>query len=243
MLVRYWMTESPWFAIEDMTLDEALGIMRRNRVRRLPVVRGKKLIGIVALSDLYRYIEPRNQGKASLPEDQAGKLHNIRVGEVMTHSPFTCERNTSLEEVGALMRRKKIGAVPVVDRDELVGIITESDILGALASIARMGSDGRRICFRIPVAKKMETFYEIVSLCEKNRLEILTLLTHPIQGNASHLVMLRVRGDRVEEFIDTLWKNHYEVLVANAEQNTLEHESMPGESPGQGKAPDDAAGS
>jgi len=49
-------------------------------------------------------------------------------------------------------------------------------------------------------------------LCKEKGLEILTLLTHPLP-EGSHLVMIRVRGDKVEELINTLWQNHYEVMA------------------------------
>ena len=92
---------------------------------------------------LYPYIGPRGLDRAELLADDATRLREIRVDAVMKKDPITCNRNTSIEEIGAMMRREKIGAIPVVEKDELVGIITESDILGALANIARMGTDGR----------------------------------------------------------------------------------------------------
>jgi acetoin utilization protein AcuB len=214
MLVRYWMTKSPKTATTEMNLEEALNLFHQYKVRRLPVVKdGEKLCGIIALSDLYPYVGPHGLNRAERSAGETAKLREIRIADVMTKSPITCNRNASLEEIGGLMRRERIGAVPVVEGDELVGIITESDVLGALADITRAGSDGRRICFRIPVEEKINIFYRIVSLCEENKLEILTLLTHPIEKN-SHLVMIRVRGERVPEFVETLWRSHYEVLAA-----------------------------
>ncbi len=217
MLVRYWMTRSPQTASEKMNLQEALDLMHRHRIRRLPVVRdNNRLCGIIALSDLYPYIGPHALSKADLPGDAAARLRGVRVKEVMASPPVTCDISAPIEEVGALMRRKKIGALPVLHGDELVGIITESDVLAALADITQMGTDGRRICFRMPVADKINLFYKIVSLCEKNSLEILTLLTHPLTDE-SHLVMIRVRGQKIPEFIDELWSNHYEVLETTPE--------------------------
>ena len=214
MLVRFWMSKSPVTVTESASLREAFNLMHRNKIRRLPVVDGDfRLLGIIALSDLYPYIGPHGLNLAEPPIEAMDRLSKIRVAEVMTPKPITCDHNATLEEIGALMRREKIGAVPVVEKGKLIGIITESDILGALADIARVGEDGRRICFRIPVEDKLNIFYKIVSLCENNGLEILTLLTHPLSNN-SHLVMLRVRGEKVPDLIDTLWKNHYEVLAS-----------------------------
>ncbi len=218
MLVRYWMAEYPRVVAEDAKLSDALDIMHTYKVRRLPVMRGGDLVGIIALSDLYKPSEHVHW--------EMRRVEDIRVAEVMTPSPLTCGRNAPLEEVGALMRKNRIGAVPVLDGNKLVGIITESDILGALVSVAKAGSDGSRICFRIPISKKTEIFYEIVSLCEKNGLEILTLLTHPLR-NADHLVMLRVRGAKAQDFIDELWKHHYEVLIAASKESPAADREIP----------------
>ena len=216
MLVRFWMAKSPVVATEEMNLEEALALMQRYKVRRLPIVRGEnELQGILALSDLYPYMRPHSFNKARFPEEASEKLRNIPVATVMTPSPITCNRNATIEEIGDTMRRERIGAIPVVEGRKLVRIITEYDVLGAFAKIARAGSDSRRICFRIPDKDKLNIFYTIVTLCEKNELEILTLLTHVLPEESSHLVMLRVRGQKVPEFIDTLWRNHYEVLMTS----------------------------
>ena len=213
MLVRYWMATSLKTVAEDMNLEDALNLMHQYKIRRLPVVKdGHKLCGIIALSDLYPYLGPHDVSRADISEEEITRLREIRVADVMTKSLITCNKRDTIEEIGSLMRQNRIGAIPVLEGDELIGIITESDILGALANITRMGTDGKRICFRIPVDTKIDIFYKIVMLCKEKGLEILTLLTHPLP-EGSHLVMIRVRGDKVEELINTLWQNHYEVMA------------------------------
>jgi acetoin utilization protein AcuB len=216
MFVHFWMAKSIIVATEEMNLEEALYLMQRHKIRRLPVVRDENdLCGIIVLSDIYPYVGPHAITKALLSEEVAEQLRNVRVASVMTKSPITCSRNATIDEIGIIMRSKKIGAVPVLEGTKVVGIITESDILGALSNIVQIGSDSKRIFFRIPIMEKIKTFYKIVSLCEHNELEILTIVIHPIPEEHSHLVMLRVRGKRVPEFIDMLWRHHYEVLVTS----------------------------
>lgn len=216
MYVHFWMAKSPVVATEEMNLEEALYLMKKHKIRRLPVVRNDNdLCGIIVISDIYPFVGPHAMTKALYSEEVTVQLRNVSVGSVMTASPITCSRNATIDEIGLIMRRKKIGAIPVLDGTRLVGIITESDILGALSSIAQMGSDSKRIFFRIPIMERISTFYEIVSLCKQNNLEILTILIHPIPEEHSHLVMLRVQGQKVPEFIDMLWRHHYEVLVTS----------------------------
>lgn len=216
MFVHFWMAKSPIVATEEMNLEEVLYLMQRHKIRRMPVVRGENdLCGIIVISDIYPFVGPHAMTKALLSEEVAAQLRNVRVASVMTNSPITCSRNATIDEIGVIMRSKKIGAVPVLEGTKVVGIITESDILGALSSITQTGSDSKRIFFRIPVMDKINTFYKIVSLCEQNELEILTILIHPIPEEHSHLVMMRVHGKKVPEFIDMLWRHHYEVLVTS----------------------------
>lgn len=216
MFVHFWMAKSPVAATEEMNLEEALYLMKKHKVRRLPVVRNDNdLCGIIVISDIYPFVGPHAMTKALYSEEVTAQLRKVRVGSVMTASPVTCSRNATIDEIGLIMRCKKIGAVPVIEGTKLVGIITESDILGALSSIAQIGSDSKRIFFRIPIMERISTFYEIVSLCKQNDLEILTILIHPIPEEHSHLVMMRVQGKKVPEFIDMLWRHHYEVLVTS----------------------------
>jgi acetoin utilization protein AcuB len=219
MFVHFWMAKSPVVATQEMNLEEALHLMQRYKIRRLPVVRDENdLCGIIVISDIYPFVGPHAMTKALFSEEVTEKLRNVSVASVMTKSPITCSRNATIDEIGVIMRRKKIGAVPVLEGTKVVGIITESDILGALSSIAQIGSDSKRIFFRIPVMEKINTFYKIVSLCEQNELEILAIMIHPIPEEHSQLVMLRVHGKKVPEFIDMLWRHHYEVLVTSMMQ-------------------------
>jgi acetoin utilization protein AcuB len=213
MIVRYWMTHSPQTATEKMNLREALDLMNQHRIRRLPVLRLQSVFGIVTLSDLYRFVRPSALTAATMPSDAANILQSHTVAEVMTSPPLTCQINTPLEEVGDLMRKRKVGALPVLQEGRLVGIITESDVLSALVSITRSGADGKRLCFRIPENDKKELFFKLVSLCEQYEMEISTLLTHPIREESSFMVMMRVRGERTAAFEQALWKIHYHILT------------------------------
>ena len=215
MFVHYWMAKSPVVAREEMTLEDALYLMQRRKIRRMPVVRGDNdLCGIIALSDIYPYVGPHAMTKALLSKEVTEQLRKVRVGSAMTASPITCPPNATIDDVGVAMRRKKIGAIPVVVGTKVIGIITESDILSALSSIAQVGSDSRRILFRIPIMDKMSIFYKTISLCEQHEIEILTILIQAIPQEHGHLVMLRVRGKKVTDFIDLLRRLRYDVLVA-----------------------------
>ena len=209
------MSESPIVALERTNLYEALGLMLKHDIRRLPVVSNEnKLCGIVTLSDLYPYVNPVKL-KGELPAPDAENLRKHTVSEAMTRELVTCGPNTALEDVGALMREKKIGALPVLKENHLVGIITDCDVLEALCGIARAGDNNVRICFSVPAGEKQNIIYDVVELCKRYRLDLQTVLVHPLKGSKRCLVMIRVEGLRMDDFLKALWDINYQVLIVS----------------------------
>lgn len=215
MLVRYWMSESPIVALETTDLHDALNLMLKHDIRRLPVLSGEnKLCGIITLSDLYPYVNPvRLTGELSDAEIDNLKQHVVR--EIMATNLVTCGPNTPLEDVGALLREKKLGALPVLKDDQLVGIITDCDVLEALCGIARAGDRNVRICLSVPAGEKQNIIYDIVELCKRHRLDLQTVLVHPLRGSKRCLVMVRVEGPRTDAFVKALWDINYQVLIVS----------------------------
>ena len=215
MLVRYWMSESPIVALERTNLYDALNLMLKHDIRRLPVLSDDgRLCGIVTLSDLYPYVNPVRL-KGELPPADMENLKRHTVGEAMTMELVTCGPNTPLENVGALMREKKIGALPVLKEEQLVGIITDCDVLEALCGIARAGDNNVRICFSVPAGEKQNIIYDVVELCKRHRLDLQTVLVHPLKGSKRCLVMIRVEGLRMDDFLKALWDINYQVLIVS----------------------------
>jgi acetoin utilization protein AcuB len=107
----------------ELPLAEAWAIMRRERIRHLPVVGGGKLLGIVSDRDILIRAKLLESGEIVV-EPQ------LLVGTAMTPAPFVCGMSTPVEEVVHVMTEKKIDAVPVVSADdELVGLVTSTDLM------------------------------------------------------------------------------------------------------------------
>jgi len=108
-------------------LSLANDIMRLGRIRHLPVVDGSRLVGLVSERDLFRSSLAHALGyggSASRNLMKALRIKDIMVREVATISP-----EAKLFDAVKLMIEKKIGCLPVVEDDQLVGLITETDIL------------------------------------------------------------------------------------------------------------------
>ena len=126
-LVKDWMTRKVITIIPDTSLPEAHRLMQEHQIRRLPVVKDERLIGIVTLGDV-REAEPSDATSLSIWEVNY-LLSRLKVEKIMTPDPITIFPNETIGQAAWLMLTNKISGLPVVDaKRRVVGIITESDI-------------------------------------------------------------------------------------------------------------------
>lgn len=110
----------------DLPVVDALNLMKRERIRRTPVVRDGKMIGIVSDKDLLN-ASPSPATSLSVWEMNY-LLSKIKVKDVMTKNVLTVAEDTPIEEAARIMADNKIGGLPVMRDDHIVGIITETDL-------------------------------------------------------------------------------------------------------------------
>lgn len=128
--VRDWMTPKPITINSSTPLPEAYWLMIENKIRRLPITDDKRLVGIVTLEDIRQKSPAMVIGiDAVRTNDMLAKLS---VRQAMTKNPKTISADAPLVEAARQMLEFKISALPVMNGDELVGIITESDVFRAL---------------------------------------------------------------------------------------------------------------
>lgn len=149
MLVRERMTRHPVTISPDTSINEALDIMRREKVRRLPVLdkRGK-LVGIVLEKDLL-YASPSPATSLNIYELHY-LLSKLTVAEVMSREVITVDEDTPLEEAARIMADNQIGGLPVMRGDQLVGIITETDLFRVFLEMLGAREKGVRLTLEVP---------------------------------------------------------------------------------------------
>jgi CBS domain-containing protein len=132
----------------DTTIVEAANMMLRHHVSGLPVVDAAgKLIGIVSEGDFIRRAETATQHKrgrwltflagADRVAADFAHEHGRKVGEIMTPNPLTVAEGTPLDRVVQIMESRNVKRLPVMRGDRMVGILTRSDFLAAVAGLAR----------------------------------------------------------------------------------------------------------
>lgn len=120
MQVANLMTSSPITIAPSDKLSAAKAAMDAGKFRRLPVIEGGKLIGILTERDI---------------REHSGYLDATRVTAVMRSPVVTVAPSDSVEKAARLMLKHQIGGLPVMDGEKLIGIVTASDLLKALLSV------------------------------------------------------------------------------------------------------------
>ena len=118
-------------------------IMELGRIRHLPVMKGNKLVGIVSQRDLLRAAVSSVLGMRRSTERDW--LQKIPVRDVMSKKVVTIAPGASIRDATALMLKKRIGCLPVLDRDALVGLLSETDCLGYLARVLELPEIKQRL--------------------------------------------------------------------------------------------------
>ena len=127
MRIDQWMTTDLLTLEPQATIDDARALLKHNRINQLPVTREGRLVGIVTDRDLR---DARADAGAA-------------IADVMTPNPITVQPHESMQRAAVLMRRERIGALPVLHRGELRGIVTRTDVLRAFLALASYERKGR----------------------------------------------------------------------------------------------------
>ena len=149
MLIRERMSKPVITIHPNMPLQDALDLMRKEQIRRLPVVDNHgRLSGIVSEGDLL-HASPSDATSLSVYEVNY-LLSKITVEEVMSKIVITVTEDTPLEEAARIMADNKIGGLPVVRDNEVVGVITETDLFKIFLELLGAREPGIRVAALVP---------------------------------------------------------------------------------------------
>ena len=153
MLVKDYMTRHPFMAEPSMSIVEAQRYMWENGIRHLPVVGdGKRLVGLVTRQTLL--VDPGRLGSLDVWEISR-YLSGLALKDVMVKAKdvITVELETAIEEAARVMVENRVGCLPVVEGDVVVGIITDTDLLTQLMEMMATRVPGVRVTMRMPNVK------------------------------------------------------------------------------------------
>jgi CBS domain-containing protein len=140
--VHDYMTTKVFTTTPGTPIESACKIMVRNGLRRIPIVGGeadiskaaKKLLGIVTSTDIIRFLNTKELFD-NLNSNAASKVLETKLSDIMVKNAVIAEPEDSINEICELFKISNIGGVPVVRDDDVIGIITERDILRAVKNL------------------------------------------------------------------------------------------------------------
>jgi acetoin utilization protein AcuB len=208
MLVKKRMTRDPVTVSPADSLADALRLTRTRRIRHLPVVSGGEVVGIVSDRDV-RLAMPSPLTESD--DRRVAFLEQTRIADVMRGEVSTIGPHDTVEDAATLMRRRRIGALPVVDaHGRLLGIITESDVLDAFVEILGPPGQSSRIEVALPDrAGELARAMRIIG--EEQGVNICSLMVPPGAAGEQRVAIVQVATIDPRQVIEALEAAGFEV--------------------------------
>jgi len=206
MYVQQFMTSQVITVSPAESILNAMNIMKTKKINRLPVISSGKLVGIVTDGDL-RAASP--SPITSLSKFEMNELlSKVSIKDVAVKKVITCETGTLIEDAALLMREHKIGALPVMEGEKMVGIITQNNILDAFLDIMGVRSPGKRIV--IEVRDEVGIFNEISIVIKRFEVDITSLAVYHLPNRKAQ-ILCHLDGEGAEEAVSTLIQKGFSI--------------------------------
>ena len=189
LLVRDWMTRNLVTLSPEASVAEALTLCRERRIRHIPILEEGRLVGIVSDRDL------RDASPALGDAERASALQETRIGDVMTREVITADPQDSIENAAQEMYEHKIQSLPViveepVAEEELLGIITSSDVMRALIMLVGLPEPGCRIEVRVP--NREGILAEVAGKIQDFEVDIVSVLSDPDRRSGKRTMVFQL---------------------------------------------------
>ncbi|PHR28522.1 MAG: hypothetical protein COA36_06505 [Desulfotalea sp.] len=203
MFVKIWMRSEVVTVTVDETITSACSLMKQHRIRRIPVIdKDNRLLGIISNEDLKKALP--SEVDASQDNTARALAHQIKVETFMTRTPISVSPADTLEKVAGIMRKHKIGGIPVVTEGFLVGIITESDIFDAFVEV--LGSENHDTRIELYLSHDPASIYKIFEVLEAYDTPIKNIAICNNHSPQTRSMTLRIASEHAQEIIDELWE-------------------------------------
>ncbi|CAN5473529.1 CBS and ACT domain-containing protein [soil metagenome] len=211
MLVSEWMSPNPKTVSPKTPVMEAMQLLKSGGFRRMPVVDGDKLIGIVTDKDL-KDATPSKATTLSVYELNY-LLTKLAVRDVMTGSVITLAPADPVERAALLMEEHKISGLPVVEKRRLVGIITISDLLRAFVTVLGLREGGVRVTVDLP--DEPGVLSRVTNVAAPSN--IVAAVTSGVEQGRHRRLVLRVVCDGSSDFPGRLREAGVDVVDVHAD--------------------------
>lgn len=199
MFVRDYMLASPITVGMDSSVAEALKIMEAKKIRQLPVVSGDMLVGMVTEKQILK-VSPSPISSLNVFETRYF-LEKLKVSEIMSGFPLALTPDTTIEEAAVYLREHKLGSVPVLDGDCLVGIISITNIFDAMVKCREYDLTGTILL--LETTDRPDLLADVHQLLEKFGVHVKETIYH-VKENKEAKIKLRLATAVGRQLVDGL---------------------------------------
>lgn len=210
MIIKNMMTKNPITIDPETSIHDAKKIMDNNKVRRLPVIKHNRLVGLVTERMLLE-AAPSQASTLSIHEIHY-LLAKMKVEDIMVKDPITITSDMPAEEALKLGQEKGFGGFPVVDNGKLVGITTETDIIRLITLVLGVREKGVRI--DIELNNEFGNLKKIMSIIDDMKAPLLSLMafSRPEDKKNKCHIFMRVKSENGKAIADKLTEEGFKVL-------------------------------
>jgi acetoin utilization protein AcuB len=184
----------------DESINDVLAMFKREHIRRAPVMKGGKLLGIVSESDLLN-ASPSSVTTLSIWEMNY-LISKVKVKNVMTKKVTSVDKDTPIEEAARIMADQKIGGMPVLSAGKVVGMITETDLFKIFLEL--MGARQKAIRVTATVPEQPGELAKVTHAISANGGDFIAFGMFSGPDANSRLITFKVLGMKKEKVRDVL---------------------------------------
>ena len=209
MRVRDFMKKEVITVEPQTPILDALDLMKKNNIRHLPVVQNGKFSGFVTRGML-RDASPSDATSLSIHELNY-LIAKMTIEKIMLKKPITISPDLPVEEAIWLGQQHGVGAFPVLEDKNLVGIITSSDISGVVASALGVGESGSKRITIDASGKRFGYLKDLVQLLDSHKIPMLSMMGIERSQKGNWYIILRLKTEDASAAVEDLKANGFNV--------------------------------
>ncbi|MFC4714476.1 acetoin utilization AcuB family protein [Planococcus dechangensis] len=211
MLVEEIMKKDIFTLRSDQTVQDVMNLFEEKRIRHAPIVDDGKVVGIVTDRDL------KDAMPSMFTVAPKGEPYKKKVSEIMTKNPIIVHPLDFVEEIALVFYEQKIGCLPVVSNNQLVGFLTETDLLYTYIELTGAHQPGSQIEIKVP--NRSGALYEVSKVFYNHKVNVLSVLVYPDRkDNSNKILAFRIKTMNPISIIEDLRKEGFDVLWPNLHQ-------------------------
>ena len=211
MYVKNIMRKDPITVSSETSFYEVRTLIHEKGIRHISVVdKHNRIVGLVTHQDI-REASPSDATMLSVQELHY-LLGKLKVSAIMTPGDklITVTPATMIEKAAQLMHDNKVGCLPVLEGKELVGIITEADILEAFVDVMGLKEKGTRITMALE--DEPGVMHDVLEVFKRHNVNLISVVAPSYKTEGKRMVVFRIKTQEYEDLVQELEKLNYEVV-------------------------------